>query len=316
MRKAIVSILAAGLLVVIGVGSCFTTGAAENICGQETVEFPAALLADTGIRAIIVDQNGIPAEGISVTAFNILGLLSPQKAFAYGTTDSNGHAILSVPEGRYTVIAGKLGYGGAAAFPVMVYDGQLTDVRLSLTGPIIPGSVPSAQVQSPEVIFEPSLQQQTMVTDPVTNPVTMPEDVVDSKIEMAGTGTIQGMVTDQNGNPIAGARIVAVGDPDDPNTQFGVTISHLFLGEKGFYSMDVPAGRYVFLRAAKLPFYIGAWTVGFYVDEGVTIIRDLSMTYIGPGLVVSTPASSQQSTVIENTCITVVKTVGVNANQI
>lgn len=101
------------------------------------------------------------------------------------------------------------------------------------------------------------------------------------KIQSAGMGTIKGTITNQNGRTIAFVRVIAAGSPKDDATKLAFTYTHLFNG-KGTYSMEVPAGRYLFVRAAKLPLYLGAWAGPVTVQEGKVVNLDLSITYIGP----------------------------------
>jgi hypothetical protein len=101
-------------------------------------------------------------------------------------------------------------------------------------------------------------------------------------IEMAGKGTVKGTITNQNGRPIPFVRVIAAGNPRDNATELGFTLTHLLFGGKGRYSMKVPAGRYVFVRAARLPVYRGAWAGPVVVTEGESITLDLSITYVGP----------------------------------
>ena len=101
-------------------------------------------------------------------------------------------------------------------------------------------------------------------------------------IEMVGTGTIKGTIINQNGRPIAFVRIIAAGSPNDNATKVAFTYTHLLFGGVGNYSFEVPVGRYLFVRAAKLPFYLGAWAGPIVVTEGESITLDLSITYIGP----------------------------------
>jgi len=315
MKNGILPILVASLMILTVVGASCTAGAAINAARSQKI-VPMQVLGTGYIAGIITNASGSPVENAHVTAF-VLGLFGTP-AIAVASTATNGHYELTVPAGRYNVIAFKIGEGGAIATPVIVESGQTTDLDLSLSGGIIPGAMPSARVQSFGVISEPLLPAQTVVMDPVTAPVAMPEDPIESTAEIAGTGTIEGEITNQNGNPVAFVRVVAVGNPNDPDTQLGFTITHLFLGGgKGHYSMSVPSGQYLFVRAGKLPFYIGAWAGPVVVNDGETITLDLSLTYIGPDSVeISEPVSSQQSTVSENTCSAVVKTVSVNTNQL
>jgi hypothetical protein len=113
--------------------------------------------------------------------------------------------------------------------------------------------------------------------------ITMSDKNIESQNEqMAGVGTIKGTITNQNGKPIAFVRVYAAGSPKDDATKLGFTLTHLIQGGKGFYKINVPAGRYLFVRAAKLPFYLGAWGGPISVNEGETVTLDLSITYIGP----------------------------------
>ena len=92
--------------------------------------------------------------------------------------------------------------------------------------------------------------------------------------EPVGMGTIKGTITNQNGRPIAFVRVIAAGSPRDNATTWAITFTHLYFGGKGTYSMDVPAGRYLFVRASRLPLYIGAWAGPVTVKEGETITLD------------------------------------------
>ena len=103
------------------------------------------------------------------------------------------------------------------------------------------------------------------------------------KIESAGMGTIKGKITNQEGRSIAFVRIIAFGSPKDNATKYAFTFTNLFCG-RGKYSMQVAAGRYLFVRAGKLPLYIGAWAGPVTVSEGEVINLDLSITYIGPDI--------------------------------
>ena len=101
------------------------------------------------------------------------------------------------------------------------------------------------------------------------------------KIESAGMGIINGTITNQNGRTIAFVRIIAAGSPKDNATTWAFAYTNIFFG-KGTYELPVPAGRYLFVRAGKLPLYIGAWAGPITVKEGQVVTLDLSITYIGP----------------------------------
>jgi hypothetical protein len=102
------------------------------------------------------------------------------------------------------------------------------------------------------------------------------------EMEEAGTGIIKGTITNQNGKPVAFVRIIAAGSPKDNATKLGITFTHLYFGGKGTYELIVPAGRYLFVRASRLPLYLGAWAGPVLVQEGQVTNLDLSITYIGP----------------------------------
>lgn len=101
-------------------------------------------------------------------------------------------------------------------------------------------------------------------------------------LQKIGTGTIKGTVTNQNGNPVFFVRVAAFGNKSDGGREFGFAITHLIINGKGTYKMKVEPGRYLFVRAAKLPLYIGAWAGPIYVNDGEIVTLDLSITYIGP----------------------------------
>ena len=118
-------------------------------------------------------------------------------------------------------------------------------------------------------------------------------------LQKVGMGTIKGTVTNQNGKPICFVRVAAFGNKSDAGREFGFAITHLLINGKGTYEMQVEPGRYLFVRAAKLPLYLGAWAGPIYVNDGETVTLDLSITYIGPK-VTSVPTPASQSTVTRN----------------
>ncbi len=99
---------------------------------------------------------------------------------------------------------------------------------------------------------------------------------------IVGKGTIKGTITNQNGKPISLVRVIAAGSPKDNATTLGFALTNIGNDGKGEYSMSVPAGRYLFVRAGKLPLYLGAWAGPIIVIEGESVTLDLSITYIGP----------------------------------
>jgi len=274
MKKAILPILIADFIVIASTSLAAAVGIMPR---QVQIDDTTAPLGTGNIAGTITNSSGAPQENAHVAAFAFGVIGGP--AIAVASTATNGHYELTIPEGRYHVIAFKFGEGVAFASPVVVEAGKTTDIDLSLSGGLIPGSVPGSQVESAQVIGSK----------------------IASTPETVGKGTIMGTITNQNGNPVAFVRVIAVGDPSDPNTTLGFTITHLLIGGKGTYSMDVPAGRYLFVRAAKLPFYIGAWAGPVSVNEGTSTFLDLSITYIGPKSVPNAIPGSQ-SVFTGNTC--------------
>ncbi len=108
------------------------------------------------------------------------------------------------------------------------------------------------------------------------------EKINDNQLQKIGMGIIKGTVTNQHGNPVSFVRVSAFGDKSGGGREYGFAITHLLIKGKGKYEMQVEAGRYLFVRAARLPLYIGAWAGPVYVEQGETITIDLSVTYIGP----------------------------------
>jgi len=93
-------------------------------------------------------------------------------------------------------------------------------------------------------------------------------------------GRIRGVITNQDGEPLSLVRIIAIGEKTEDGRAIGLTYTHLLLGGKGSYEMEVPPGRYILIRAAKLPFYIGAKAGPIVVEAGETKTLDLSLTLI------------------------------------
>lgn len=108
------------------------------------------------------------------------------------------------------------------------------------------------------------------------------EQINNDRLQKIGKGIIKGTVSNQHGKPVSFVRVSAFGNKSGGGREYGFAITHLIIQGKGKYEMEVEAGRYLFVRAARLPLYIGAWAGPVYVDEGETITIDLSITYIGP----------------------------------
>lgn len=286
MNGKIIPILVVSLMALAVIGTCVNAGETARTYEKEiTVD----LLGTGYIAGTITNSSGSPVENAHVAAF-VLGLMG-EPAIAVASTATNGNYQLTVPAGRYNVVAFKLGEGVAVATPVVVESGRTTDLDLSLSGGIIPGAVQSSIFVSEYFAIQSTIQSQPLAS------VAIPEDIIEPAAVPAGTGTINGEITNQNGAPIAFVRVVAVGNPSDPNTQVGFTLTHILIGGKGYYSMSVPSGQYLFVRAGKLPLYLGAWAGPITVGEGETVTLDLSITYIGPETTeVTEIEATQQST--------------------
>lgn len=125
----------------------------------------------------------------------------------------------------------------------------------------------------------------------MANPATSSEQRAASP--QAGKGTIKGTITNQNGHNVAFVRVYAVNFQEK---EFGFAYTHLISG-KGEYTMKVPGGNTYFLRAARLPFYFGAYNTGVYVDEGETKTVDFTIYYLLDGL--DMPHSNAQSSSLQ-----------------
>jgi hypothetical protein len=141
MKKVILSDLAAFLMILTVIGACFTAGATMALPKAADSLSKTGILATGYIDGTITNSSGSPVENAHIIAFTtILSILSGNPpAFATASTDSNGYYQISVPEGRYFVIAGKLGRGFAIATPVIVESGKTATIDLSLTGGIFGG---------------------------------------------------------------------------------------------------------------------------------------------------------------------------------
>lgn len=141
MKKVILSGLVASLMILTVVGACFTADTTMALPKAADSLSKTGILGTGYIDGTITNSSGDPVENAHSIAFTtILGILSGNPpTFAAASTDSNGYYQISVPEGRYFVIAGKLGRGFAIATPVIVESGKTTTVDLSLTGGLLGG---------------------------------------------------------------------------------------------------------------------------------------------------------------------------------
>jgi hypothetical protein len=99
--------------------------------------------------------------------------------------------------------------------------------------------------------------------------------------QVASKGTIRGVITNDNSEPLFFVRVIAIGEKTTTGRAIGFALTHLILGGKGSYEMEVEPGRYILIRAAKLPLYIGAKAGPIVVEAGEIKTLDLSLTYIG-----------------------------------
>ncbi|UCF12490.1 MAG: carboxypeptidase regulatory-like domain-containing protein [Thermoplasmatales archaeon] len=141
MKKVVLSDPAAFLMILTVIGACFTAGTSMAMPNKVDSLSKIGVFATGYIDGTITNSSGAPVENAHIISFTtILFILSGNPpAFATASTDSNGNYQISVPEGRYFVIAGKLGRGFAIAIPVIVESGKTTTIDLSLTGGIFGG---------------------------------------------------------------------------------------------------------------------------------------------------------------------------------
>lgn len=141
MKKEVLSDLAAFLMILTVIGACFIADTTMAIPKEADSLSRTGMLATGYIDGTITNSSGAPVENAHIISFTtILFILSGNPpAIATASTDSNGYYQISVPEGRYFVIAGKLGRGFAIATPVIVESGKTTTIDLSLTGGIFGG---------------------------------------------------------------------------------------------------------------------------------------------------------------------------------
>jgi hypothetical protein len=109
---------------------------------------------------------------------------------------------------------------------------------------------------------------------------TIPAATSEKTNKNAGNGVIRGIITNEDNEPLFFVRIYAIGEKTNTGRSIAFTYTHLFLGGKGSYKLDVDPGRYVLIRAAKLPFYIGAKAGPIVINSGETKTLDLSLTSI------------------------------------
>ncbi len=100
-------------------------------------------------------------------------------------------------------------------------------------------------------------------------------------ITTANNATIRGVITNDDNEPLFFVRVLAIGEKTTGGRAIGFTYTHLFLGGKGSYQMEVPPGRYSLIRAGKLPLYFGAIAGPIVIEAGQTKTLDLSLTFIG-----------------------------------
>ena len=141
MKKVAMSDFAAFLMILTIISACFIADTTMAIPNEADSSSRTRMLATGYIDGTITNSSGAPVENAHIISFTtILFILSGNPpAIATASTDSNGYYQISVPEGRYFVIAGKLGRGFAIATPVIVESGKTTTIDLSLTGGILGG---------------------------------------------------------------------------------------------------------------------------------------------------------------------------------
>jgi hypothetical protein len=115
----------------------------------------------------------------------------------------------------------------------------------------------------------------------LTTPLISSTIAKQSTIKTANNATIRGVITNDDNEPLFFVRVIAIGEKTTGGRAIGFTFTHLIVGGKGSYEMEIPPGRYSLIRAGKLPLYFGAIAGPIVVEAGQTKTLDLSLTFIG-----------------------------------
>jgi hypothetical protein len=116
------------------------------------------------------------------------------------TSSSDGAFTLALPEGMATLTLAAPGRAASTLQPVSVVDGEVTELLITLTP------------EGPVVLAEEPGQRQSLADDAVL-------------------GVISGVITDEQGRPLGGARVFVRGQPVEART-----------GDDGRFTVQVPAG--------------------------------------------------------------------------
>lgn len=133
LKKSILPILVAGLMVLIGASACFTAGATY---AEPKIEF--SLNPAWGTLFGTVDYpDGSPAQGANVIAsHHIIDIFLHNESWYpyYDQTDESGHYSIDLPPGDYFIFAFKiLGQRGwAAQTSIVVGEGEQKEVSMTL----------------------------------------------------------------------------------------------------------------------------------------------------------------------------------------
>lgn len=146
----------------------------RDICALlPLLALPTVALADGEVSGVLFEKgSGTPAAGVSITA---------DGQSDSTTTDADGAFMLALPAGTWTLRLSGAQSGEAAG--VVVVDDQTTELLVTVAN----GTVQSVQMEAPA-----ALQAASTPTD-------------------AADATVQGVVLDDDGSPIAGARIFVRG---------------------------------------------------------------------------------------------------------
>ncbi len=168
----------------------------RDICALlPLLALPTVALADGEVSGVLFEKgSGTPAAGVSITA---------DGQSDSTTTDADGAFMLALPAGTWTLRLSGAQSGEAAG--VVVVDDQTTELLVTVAN----GTVQSVQMEAPA-----ALQAASTPTD-------------------AADATVQGVVLDDDGSPIAGARIFVRGAAVEAQTD-----------AEGRFSVPVPVGTH------------------------------------------------------------------------
>ncbi len=213
-----------------------------------------------GVAALILEAHPgwTPAEVQLALRQTASQSATPDNNYGWGIADAQA-AVLSAGYGQVEGVVRNTALEPLAA--------QVVVLENSFTADTDPGD------GSYSILVDPDTDQTLQVTSfgylPQQQVVNVPADgsaTVDFTLVAAATGTVQGMVTDSGGSPLAGVEVSVPGTPVSPVTTSGT----------GAYTLTIPGGDSYDLRYA-LAGYAVHHESGVAVTEGGVTTVDVSL---------------------------------------